>query len=134
MQSLIHSQVVFLLILNALLLVLGSVLEIFSAIVILAPLLAPLGNAYGIDPLHLGIIFLANLELGFLFPPVGLNLFLSSTRFEKPLPQMYRAAFPFLCIMALSVLVITYVPAMSTGVFRIWDKSNTPAAVAPPAE
>ncbi len=131
-QQHIESRVVFLLVLNALLLVLGSVLEIFSAIVILAPLLAPLGNAYGIDPLHLGIIFLANLELGFLFPPVGLNLFLSSTRFGKPLPQMYRAAFPFLLIMSLSVLVITYVPAMSTGVFKLWEgEGPVPAATAP---
>ncbi|MBI5496156.1 MAG: TRAP transporter large permease subunit [Deltaproteobacteria bacterium] len=132
-QQHISSQFVFLLILNALLLVLGSVLEIFSAIVILAPLLAPLGRAYGIDPLHLGIIFLANLELGFLFPPVGLNLFLSSTRFGKPLPQMYRAAFPFLVIMSLSVLVITYVPWMSTGVFRAWEARNKPAVTAPAA-
>lgn len=116
----IESRVLFLLILNALLLVLGSVLEIFSAIVILAPLLAPLGAAFGIDPLHLGVIFLANLELGFLFPPVGLNLFLSSTRFQKPLPQMYRAAFPFLLIMTASVLVITYVPGLSTGVLQWW--------------
>ena len=81
----IHSPVVFLLVLNLVLLVLGSVLEIFSAIVILAPLLKPMADAYGIDPLHLGIIFLSNLELGFLFPPMGLNLILSSSRFNKPL-------------------------------------------------
>ncbi|MEW5851643.1 MAG: TRAP transporter large permease subunit [Myxococcota bacterium] len=129
----ITSQVVFLLTLNALLLVLGSVLEIFSAIVILAPLLAPLGNAYGVDPLHLGIIFLANLELGFLFPPVGLNLFLSATRFGKPLPQLYRAAFPFLLIMSFSVLIITYVPGLSTGVVKIWDARSKPAAAQPAA-
>ena len=127
----IESPTLFLLILNGLLLVLGSVLEIFSAIVILAPLLAPLGVAYGIDPLHLGIIFLANLELGFLFPPVGLNLFLSSTRFQKPLPQLYRAAFPFLVIMGLSVMVITYVPSLSTGVYKWWEARNAPTMVQP---
>ncbi len=65
---------------------LGSVLEIYAAIMVLAPLVAPIGAAYGIDPVHLGVVFLANLELGFLFPPMGLNLFLSATRFKQPLP------------------------------------------------
>lgn len=112
----IETQFGFLLILNIILLVLGSVFEIFSAIVILAPLVAPLGEAYGVDPVHLAIVFLANLELGFLLPPVGLNLFLSSSRFNKPLPQLYKNAFPFLLIMTAGVLLITYVPAMTTGV------------------
>ncbi|MHB8417345.1 MAG: TRAP transporter large permease [Myxococcales bacterium] len=112
----IHSPALFLLALNGLLLVLGSVLEIYSAIVVLAPLLVPLGAAYHIDPVHLGVVFLANLELGFLFPPMGLNLFLSAQRFEKPLPVLYKHAFPFLCILAAGVLVITYVPAVTTGV------------------
>ncbi len=116
----IETQFGFLLVLNVMLLVLGSVLEIYSAIVILAPLVAPLGVAYGVDPIHLAVVFLANLELGFLFPPVGLNLFLSSTRFEKPLPQLYRNAFPFLCIMALGVLLVTYIPAMTTGVLALF--------------
>jgi tripartite ATP-independent transporter DctM subunit len=115
----IHSQFAFLLTLNVMLLVLGSVLEIYSAIVILAPLVAPLGESFGVDKIHLAIVFLANLELGFLFPPVGLNLFLSSTRFNKPLPQLYRNAFPFLCIMSLGVLLVTYVPAMTTGVVKL---------------
>jgi C4-dicarboxylate transporter, DctM subunit len=116
----IETQFGFLLVLNILLLVLGSVLEIFSAIVILAPLVAPLGEAYGVNKIHLAIVFLANLELGFLFPPVGLNLFLSSTRFQKPLPQLYRNAFPFLCIMTLAVLLVTYIPAMTTGVLDLF--------------
>lgn len=118
----IETQFGFLLVLNIMLLVLGSVLEIYSAIVILAPLVAPLGVAYGVDPIHLAVVFLANLELGFLFPPVGLNLFLSSTRFEKPLPQLYRNAFPFLCIMALGVLLVTYIPAMTTGVLSLFGE------------
>jgi tripartite ATP-independent transporter DctM subunit len=109
----ISSPLVFLLALNLILLVLGSVLEIYSAIIILAPLVAPLGLAFGIDPVHLGVIFLANLELGFLFPPVGLNLFLSSSRFGKSLPQLYRYVLPFLFILGLGVLLITYVPALS---------------------
>ncbi len=111
----IHSPLVFLLILNVILLVLGSVLEIYSAIVILAPLVAPMGAAFGIDPVHLGVIFLANLELGFLFPPVGLNLFLSSSRFGKPLGSLYRHVLPFLVILGAGVLLITYVPAASTA-------------------
>ena len=86
-QAQIHSPLLFLLVLNGVLLVLGSVLEVFSAIIILTPLIVPLGAAYGIDPIHLGVIFLANLELGFLFPPVGLNLFLSSSRFGKPMTR-----------------------------------------------
>jgi tripartite ATP-independent transporter DctM subunit len=119
----IHSQFAFLLTLNVMLLVLGSVLEIYSAIVILAPLVAPLGDSYGVDRIHLAIVFLANLELGFLFPPVGLNLFLSSSRFNKPLPTLYKAAFPFLLIMTAAVLLITYVPAMTTGVVKRFDPS-----------
>jgi tripartite ATP-independent transporter DctM subunit len=127
----IHSQVLFLLALNAVLLVLGSVLEIFSAIVILAPLLAPMGAAYGIDPLHLGIIFLANLELGFLFPPMGLNLILSSSRFGKPLSMLYRVALPFLLIMTAGVLLVTYVPAMTNGFLRL--VKGQPAVATPVA-
>jgi TRAP-type C4-dicarboxylate transport system permease large subunit len=99
--------------LNAVLLVLGSVLEVFSAIIILTPLIVPLGVAYGIDPVHLGVIFLANLELGFLFPPVGLNLFLSSSRFGKPMTSLYRHVVPFLIILGAGVLLITYVPPLS---------------------
>jgi tripartite ATP-independent transporter DctM subunit len=118
----IHSQVAFLLALNVLLLVLGSVLEIYSAIVILAPLIVPMGNAFGVHPVHLGVIFLANLELGFLFPPMGLNLFLSSSRFNKPLASLYKHVVPFLIILGIGVLLITYIPAMSLGVLRLFGK------------
>ncbi|MBK9091140.1 MAG: TRAP transporter large permease subunit [Holophagales bacterium] len=118
----VSSPLVFLLVLNVILLVLGSVLEIYSAIVILAPLVAPMGAAFGIDPIHLGVIFLANLELGFLFPPVGLNLFLSSSRFGVPLPKLYRHVVPFLLILGAGVLLITYVPAMSTGILSLLGK------------
>ncbi len=118
----IHSQIMFLLVLNVLLLVLGSVLEIYSAIIILAPLIAPLGAAFGINPIHLGVIFLSNLELGFLFPPVGLNLFLSSSRFGTPLSKLYRHVIPFLLILGLGVLLITYIPAMSLGILKLFGK------------
>jgi tripartite ATP-independent transporter DctM subunit len=114
----IESQILFLLALNALLVVVGCLVDIFSAIVVLAPLIAPLGAAFGLDPVHQGVIFLANLELGFLTPPVGLNLFLASSRFGKPLPEVTRQAFPFLLIMAAAVLIITYVPGLSLGLLR----------------
>jgi C4-dicarboxylate transporter, DctM subunit len=119
----IHSPLVFLLVLNVVLLVLGSVLEIYSAIVILAPLVAPMGIAFGIDPVHLGVIFLANLELGFLFPPVGLNLLLASSRFGKPLTALYRHVVPFLLIRAAGVLLITYLAALSLGLPRLLGKA-----------
>jgi tripartite ATP-independent transporter DctM subunit len=118
----VHSQLVFLLVLNLLLLVLGSVLEIYSAIVILAPLVVPLGVAFGVNPVHLGVIFLANLELGFLFPPLGLNLFLSSSRFGKPMTFLYRCVVPFLVISAFGVLLITYAPVLSIGVLKLFGK------------
>jgi C4-dicarboxylate transporter, DctM subunit len=121
-QDHIHSQWGFLLALNALLLVLGSVFEIYAAIIVLAPLIAPMGTVFHVEPVHLGVVFLANLELGFLFPPMGLNLFLSASRFGKPLPYLYKQALPFLVFMALGVLLITYVPALTTGVVHLFAK------------
>ena len=115
----IHSPLLFLLTLNVVLLVLGSILEIFSAIIVLTPLVIPLGVAFGVHPVHLGVIFLANLQLGFLFPPVGLNLLLSSSCFGKPMGALYRSVIPFLLILGLGVLLITYVPALSIGVLRL---------------
>jgi tripartite ATP-independent transporter DctM subunit len=115
----ISSQVVFLLALNVLLLIVGCLVDIYSAIVIVVPLIAPIGKAFGVDPLHMGVIFLANLELGFLTPPIGMNLFLSSSRFGVPLLRVYRQTFPFLLILLLGVLVITYVPQMTTGVVEL---------------
>ncbi len=118
----VKSPHLFLLALNVGLLVLGSVLEIYAAIVVLAPLVAPIGAAYGIDPVHLGVVFLANLELGFLFPPTGLNLFLSASRFHKPLPYLYARTFPFLLILAGGVLLITYLDVITTGVVNLVRK------------
>ena len=109
------SPYVFLLLLNLVLIIKGFFIDIFSAITIVVPLIAPLGVAYGINPVHLGIIFLANLELGYLTPPLGLNLFLASYRFEKPLVQIYRDVLPFQLVMLAAVLIITYVPWMTTA-------------------
>jgi len=120
-QEHIQSPWVFLLALNGILLLLGSILEIYSAIVILPPILAPMALHYGVDPVHLGIIFLANLELGFLTPPVGLNLFLAATRFEVPMVKVYRAIVPYIVILFVSVMIITYVPALSVGVSNLFD-------------
>ena len=111
----IESRVVFLLALNGLLIVVGCLVDIFSAIVVLAPLVVPMATAFGVHPVHLGVIFLANLELGYLTPPVGLNLFLAASRFGKPLTTVVRSVLPFLLILAVSVLLITYLPALSVG-------------------
>ena len=118
-QTYIHSPLTFLLCLNLLLLLVGCLMDIFSAIVVVVPLIVPLGAAFGIDPIHLGIIFVANLELGYLTPPVGLNLFLAAYRFERPLLQIWRAAIPMLIILAIGVLLITYVPWFTLGIFEL---------------
>jgi len=117
--SVTDSPWVFLLALNASLLVAGCLLDIISAIVVIVPLMLPVAAAFGIDPLHLGIIFLANMELGYLTPPVGMNLYLASFRFGKPLMSVFRAALPFFLINLIAVLVITFVPAISVGVARL---------------
>jgi tripartite ATP-independent transporter DctM subunit len=111
----IDSPLVFLLALNLFLLLVGCLMDIFSAIVVVVPLIAPLGEVFGIHPVHLGIIFIANLELGYLTPPVGLNLFLASYRFGRPLLEVYDAAVPWLVQRAIAVLLITYVPWLSTA-------------------
>jgi len=86
------------------------VMDIFSAIFVVVPLIVPVAEQFGVDPIHLGIIFIANLELGYLTPPVGLNLFLASYRFNRPLLEVYRASLPLLAILGIGVLIITYVP------------------------
>ena len=115
----IHSKWVFLLVLNLLLLVVGALMDIFSAIVIVVPLIVLVAESFGIGPVHLGIIFLANLELGYLTPPVGLNLFLSSLTFDRPLLRVWQAALPFLAIFAAWVVLVTYVPWLSEGVVHL---------------
>ncbi len=115
----IHSPILFLLLLNLFLLVVGCLMDIFSAIVVVVPLIVPMGEAFGIDPVHLGIIFLANMELGYLTPPVGMNLFLASYRFDKPLPEVYRSVIPMLLVLLSGVLLITYVPFLTTALPRL---------------
>src|ERR1017187_9932005 len=110
----IHSKWLFLLGLNVVLIFVGGLIEIYAAIVVVVPLLVPLGIAFGIDPIHLGIIFLANMELGFIAPPVGLNLLLSSYRFNKPISEVMRAVIPMLLVLLVGVLLITYIPPLTT--------------------
>jgi len=112
--AVVHSPLLFLLLLNLFLTLVGCLMDIYSAIIIQVPLLVPLGVAFGIDPVHLGIIFLANLELGYLTPPIGLNLYLSSYRFKKPVPEVLRSVLPVIVVILIGVLLITYVPALTT--------------------
>ncbi len=114
-QHHVESRAVFLLGLNLFLLAVGCLMDIYSATFVVAPLIVPLGQAFGVNPIHLGIIFIANLELGYLTPPVGLNLFLSSYRFKKPLLEVTRASLPMLGILGIGVLLITYVPWLTTA-------------------
>jgi C4-dicarboxylate transporter, DctM subunit len=109
----IQSKYVFLLLLNLVLLVSGTFMDVFSAIIVLVPLITPLGTRFGIDPVQLGIIFLANLELGYLTPPIGMNLCLSAYRFKQPMTTVYRATLPVYLILLLGVLLITYVPELT---------------------
>ena len=113
MEGMVHSRVGFLLILNVFLLLVGCMMDIFSAILIVVPLIMPLAQKFGIDPIHLGILFLANLAIGYNTPPVGLNLFIASSRFERPIMQLYRATLPFLLLLLFTLLLITYWPALS---------------------
>ena len=112
-RSQIDSKLTFLILLNVFLLALGMMLDIFSALVIIVPIILPIAIGYGIDPVHLGIIFLANMQIGYITPPVGMNLFIASYRFERPVLEVYRATIPFFVILLATVLLITYWPALS---------------------
>lgn len=114
-QGLVSSQLSFLLLLLVFLLILGAILDIFSAIVLVVPLILPLAAGYEVHPVHLGIVFLAAMQLGYLTPPVGLNLFIASYRFEKPIMHVYAATLPFLLILLLSVVLIAFWPGLSLG-------------------
>ena len=111
--ELVSSPVSFLILLLLFLLVLGAILDIFSAIVLVVPLILPIAAGFGVNEVHLGIVFLAAMQLGYLTPPVGLNLFIASYRFEKPILHVYSATFPFLMILLLSVILIAFWPSLS---------------------
>jgi len=114
----IQSPILFLVVLNIFLLAVGCTMGIFSALVVVVPLLTPIANAYGIDPIHLGIIFLANLEIGASIPPLGINLFIAGMRFEKPMLRLYIASLPFIAILLLGLVLITYLPWLSLALLK----------------
>jgi tripartite ATP-independent transporter DctM subunit len=121
MENFISSKILFLLMLNIFLLIVGCMMDIFSALVVVVPLIIPVALKFGVNPIHLGVIFLANLEIGYSTPPVGLNLFISSFRFNKPVIKLYAAAVPFLVILLIALAIITYFPQLSlwlVGVFN----------------
>jgi len=119
MQQYISSKYTFLLVLNVFLLVVGCLMDIFSALIVVVPLIVPVALGFGVDPVHLGIIFLTNLEIGYITPPVGLNLFISSYRFNEPVISLYSASIPFLLVLLGALLIITYFPAISLVLLRL---------------
>jgi TRAP-type C4-dicarboxylate transport system permease large subunit len=114
----IDGPTTFMIVLLCFLLVLGAILDIFSATVLIVPLILPVAAQYGIDPIHLGIVFLAAMELGYLTPPVGLNLFISSHRFEKDITEIYWATQPFLLVSLAAVIIIAFWPSLSLFLLR----------------
>jgi len=112
-EQYIDSKVQFLILLNIFLLLVGAIMDIFSALLVIVPLLLPLAARYDINPIHLGIIFLANLEIGYSTPPIGINLFIASQRFKQPIHTLFKSTLPFLLIMLIWLLIITYIPAIS---------------------
>ena len=114
----IHSKWMFLLGLNAFLIIVGGLMDIFSSIIVVVPLVVPIATHFQVDPIHLGIIFVANSELGYLTPPVGENLFVASYRFNKPILELARAMLPMYVILLIGVLLITYLPWLTTGLSR----------------
>jgi TRAP-type C4-dicarboxylate transport system permease large subunit len=118
MKGYISSKFVFLIVLNIFLLIVGCILDIYSAILVVVPLILPIAISYEINPVHLGIIFLTNLEIGYSTPPVGMNLFIACFRFKRSVTALYRAAIPFLIILFIGLMIITYVPSLSLGLIE----------------
>lgn len=117
-QGFVHSKWVFLIALNIFLLVVGALMDIFSAIIVVVPIILPIAKKFGVDPVHLGIIFLTNLEIGYITPPVGINLFISSIRFKKSITHLYRVSLPFLFLLLIALMIITYWPDLSLFLIR----------------
>jgi C4-dicarboxylate transporter DctM subunit len=137
MQSAIKSQFLFLLVLNVFLVIVGMLMEIFAAIVVAVPLVLPLARAYGLDPYHFAIIFLLNLEIAYLMPPLGINLFISSIRFGRPVTQLYRSVLSFIAVLFVTLMVVSYVPIITTWLpskvkgDEMTDAAGEPAMGAP---
>ncbi len=126
LSQFVHSQAAFLLVLNVLLLLVGCLMDIFSAIVVVVPLIVPAAAQFHINPYHLGVIFLLNLEIGYLLPPAGLNLFIAAFRFNRPITEIYRAVIPFILLMIVALAMVTYIPQLT------WvPKATRPVITAP---
>jgi len=117
----ITSRIVFLILLNVFLLIVGALIDVFSAIVVIVPLIVPVAKSFGIDPIHLGIIFLTNLEIGYVTPPIGMNLFVSSIRFQKPVLELAVASLPFMLVYLVTLVIITYYPDLSLFLVRFYN-------------
>lgn len=117
-QTHVESKLMFLILLNIVLLMLGALLDIFAALVIMVPLILPVALGYGIDPIHLGIIFVANMQLGYITPPVGMNLFIASYRFKQPVTRLFASTLPFVLVLLVALLMITYIPSLSLWLVR----------------
>ncbi len=122
MKTFITSKIMFLAVLNVFLLVVGCLMDIFSATIVVVPLIVPIAKEFGVNPIHLGIIFLTNLEIGYSTPPVGMNLFISSFRFKRPIPELYRASLPFLGVLLVALIIITYFPDLSLWLVRLFGR------------
>jgi tripartite ATP-independent transporter DctM subunit len=134
LSKFVHSPQAFLLVLNVLLLLVGCLMDIFSAIVVVVPLVVPAAAQFHIDPYHLGVIFLLNLEIGYLLPPAGLNLFIAAFRFNRPITELYRAVIPFILLMLVALLTVTYIPKLVVVPQASGPQVQRPAAqeAAPP--
>jgi tripartite ATP-independent transporter DctM subunit len=130
LSQFVHSKEAFLLVLNVFLLVVGCLMDIFSAIIVVVPLIVPAAAQFHINPYHLGVIFLLNLEIGYLMPPAGLNLFIAAFRFNRPITTLYRAVAPFILLMIFALLLVTYIPKL-TVVPDLSPRKAAPAAVQP---
>jgi TRAP-type C4-dicarboxylate transport system permease large subunit len=117
-SELVTSELSFLLLLLVFLLVLGAILDIFSAIVLVVPLILPVAMQFGVDPVHMGIVFLATMQLGYITPPVGLNLFIASYRFDRPVVELYLSTLPFFLFLLLAVIIIAFWPALSLALLK----------------
>ena len=113
MQSFITNKYLFLFVLNIFLLIVGCLMDIFSAIIVIVPLILPIAERFGVNPLHLAIVFLTNLEIGYITPPVGINLFISSFRFNRPVVELYKVSIPYLILMLIALIIITYIPMLT---------------------
>jgi len=119
MKTYVNNKIIFLLLLNVFLIIVGAVLDVFSAVIVVIPLIVPIAKNFGIDPIHMAMIFLTNLEIGYNAPPAGLNLFIASFRFRKPVMELAKSTLPFLLMLITGLMIVTYVPELSLFLVRL---------------